>query len=172
MTKLAKLMSERDLTDRTLADMVGAPEVEIWRLRKGPHNRGQKMTPAWARRLAPALEVDWSEMLDEEAKAETAPREEPAKAAAPKKSARADAKGVAVYAREPEPEPLSRDDLRVVHGIVSACAFSCAPNVRISVEAFRDLIQRAIENAAYDYTDLASLADKIAWLLGPGRSET
>jgi hypothetical protein len=169
MTKLAKLMSERDLTDRTLADMVGAPEVEIWRLRKGPHNRGQKMSAAWARRLALALEVDWSEMLDEEAKAEAASRDEPAKAAAPKKSARAETKGVAVYGREQE--PLSRDDLRVVHGIVSACAFSCAPSVRISVEAFRDLIQRAIENAAYDHSDLASLADKIAWLLGPGRGD-
>ena len=66
MTKLAKLMSENDLTDRTLAEMVGAPEPEIFRLRKGPHNRGQNMTAAWACRLALALKVEWSDLLDDD----------------------------------------------------------------------------------------------------------
>ncbi|MBB4197971.1 hypothetical protein CCR94_05270 [Rhodoblastus sphagnicola] len=184
MTKLAQLMTAKDLKDRELADLVGAPELEIWRLRKGPLKRGQKMTLAWAHRLAAALDVEWSALLDEEPDVETVEIVETVKdaaaetteTAAPKSRARPstrNAKSPAVSAREyvREQEPLSRDDLRVIHGIVSACALSCAPNVRISAEAFRNLVERAIENAAYGHSDLSTLADRIASWLAPGAGE-
>ncbi|WP_141098300.1 helix-turn-helix domain-containing protein [Rhodoblastus acidophilus] len=200
MTKLARLMAAKELNDRTLAEMVSAPELEIWRLRKGPLNRGQPMTLAWAQRLAPALDIDWSDLLDDEPDtatsevfaAEKPPAPEPAARAQPgprpdagrgdsgrqdlgrqdlgrQDSGRQDSGRVAIYERAQE--PLSRDDLRIIHGIVSACALNYAPNVRISPEAFRDLVQRAIENAAYGPDDLAALADRIATWLAPGAAD-
>jgi hypothetical protein len=170
MTKLAKLMADKGLNDSTLAELARAPEQEIWRLRKGPHNRGQKMTLAWAQRLAAALNVDLGDLLDddpaallEEARAEPIrPTPKPRAAA----SARQAAKGGAM--RSGGHDALNRDDLRVIHGLISACALSRAPNVQISADAFHNLIERAIENAAYDYSELSALADKVATLLASG----
>ena len=58
----------------------------------------------------------------------------------------------------------------MVHAIIGVCAFSCSPEVHISADAFRNLIQRAIENAAYDHADLSTLADSIASLLAANAS--
>ena len=52
--------------------------------------------------------------------------------------------------------------MRAIHGLVSACALSRAPDVSMSADAFRNLIHRAVENAAYDHADLSALADRIA----------
>jgi hypothetical protein len=65
MTKLDEIMTAKGLKNVDLARAVGAAPPEISRLRSGPKNGGRKMTPEWAKKLAPKLGCGWKTLLED-----------------------------------------------------------------------------------------------------------
>lgn len=68
---LERLRDKADLSQQKLADKIGTSQSQIDRLEKGL----RKMTPQWAKRLAPALECHWLELMDETPPAQLEPQE-------------------------------------------------------------------------------------------------
>lgn len=60
-TPLAKVMTSKGLTDPALAALADTSKQQIWKLRHGVI----RMSPEWARKLAPLLDVGWQVLIGE-----------------------------------------------------------------------------------------------------------
>jgi plasmid maintenance system antidote protein VapI len=60
---LKQLIKNAGLTNPSLAKKIGCKPVEIWRLAAWPNDGGRKMTPEWASRIAPHLDVKPHELI-------------------------------------------------------------------------------------------------------------
>jgi hypothetical protein len=60
---LKKFIADAGLNNPSLAKLIGCKPVEIWRLAAWPEKGGRKMTPEWAAKIAPHINVKPHELI-------------------------------------------------------------------------------------------------------------